>query len=151
MVFPKLSIPKQRKTMLIKTLLNKVERFKSFVYGSICVLLVGGTEALIIDFVPRRKSRPRCPECCKRCTVYDRQPARFFEYFCRSGRLSRIFVILLTVLSVQSMGLRLSLCLGGTARSRWLFRIRFSWLAGREAAVMARDRWYLCNQLEHGV
>ena len=66
--------------MLIKTLLNKVERFKSFVYGSIRVMLIGGTEALVIDIAPRRNSRPICPECGKRRTVYDRQPQRLFEY-----------------------------------------------------------------------
>ncbi len=66
--------------MLIKTLLNKVERFKSFVYGSVCVMLVGSTEALVIDIEPRRNSRPICPECGKRRTVYDRQPQRLFEY-----------------------------------------------------------------------
>lgn len=66
--------------MLIKTLLNKVERFKSFVYGSICVMLIDGVEALVIDIEPRRNSRPICPECGKRCTVYDRQPQRLFEY-----------------------------------------------------------------------
>jgi transposase len=66
--------------MLIKTLLNKVERFKSFVYGSVCIILVGGKEALVIDIEPRRNSQPICPECCKRCTAYDRQPQRLFEY-----------------------------------------------------------------------
>jgi transposase len=66
--------------MLIKTLLNKVERFKSFVYGSICVMLVDGVEALVIDMEPRRNSGPICPECGQRCTVYDRQPPRLFEY-----------------------------------------------------------------------
>lgn len=66
--------------MLIKTLLNKVQRFKSFVYGSAQVILVGGTEALVIDIEPRRNSRPICPECRKAGTVYDRQPQRLFEY-----------------------------------------------------------------------
>ena len=66
--------------MLIKTLLNKVERFKSFVYGSVCVMLVGGTEALVIDIEPRRNSGPICPECGRRRTIYDRQPQRLFEY-----------------------------------------------------------------------
>lgn len=65
--------------MLIKTLLNKVERFKSFVYDSICVKLVDSVEALVIDIEPRRNSRPICPECGKRRTVYDRQPVRLFE------------------------------------------------------------------------
>lgn len=66
--------------MLIKTLLNKVERFKSFVYVSVCVMLIGDTEALVIDIEPRRNSWPICPECRKQCTVYDRQPPRLFEY-----------------------------------------------------------------------
>jgi transposase len=66
--------------MLIKTLLNKVERFKSFVYGPICVMLVDGVEALVIDIEPRRNSRPVCPECGQRGKVYDRQPQRLFEY-----------------------------------------------------------------------
>ena len=66
--------------MLIKTLLNKVERFKSFVYGSIRVTLVDGVEALVIDIEPRRNSRPICPECGKQRSVYDRQPQRLFEY-----------------------------------------------------------------------
>jgi len=66
--------------MLIKTLLNKVERFKSFVYGSTCVTLIAGVEALVIDIEPRRNSRPICPECGKRQRMYDRQPQRLFEY-----------------------------------------------------------------------
>ena len=66
--------------MQIKTLLNKVIRFKSFVYGSVCLMLVNGVDALVIDIEPRRNSRPICPECHKRCTVYDRQPQRLFEY-----------------------------------------------------------------------
>jgi len=66
--------------MLIKTLLNKVERFKSFVYGAARVTLVDGVEALVIDIEPRRNSRPICPECGQRCVGYDRQPVRLFEY-----------------------------------------------------------------------
>ena len=66
--------------MLIKTLLNKVERFKSFVYGTTQIMFVDGVEALVIDIVPRRNSRPICPECSKQRNVYDRQPQRLFEY-----------------------------------------------------------------------
>jgi len=66
--------------MLIKTLLNKLERFKSFVYKAIYVESVGGGDALVIDIMPRSNSRPICPECGKRCSVYDQQPQRLFEY-----------------------------------------------------------------------
>jgi transposase len=81
MVFPETIKPDPKeKAMLIKTLLNKVERFKSFVYGTTQVMLVGGVEALVIDIVPRRNSRPICPECRKRGRIYDRQPQRLYEY-----------------------------------------------------------------------
>ncbi|HIJ97441.1 MAG TPA: ISL3 family transposase [Desulfuromonadales bacterium] len=66
--------------MLIKTLLNKVERFKSFVYGSARLMAVNGEEALVIDIKPRSNSKPVCPECGKRGKTYDTQPARLFEY-----------------------------------------------------------------------
>ena len=66
--------------MLIKTILNKIERFKSFVYGSVSIKQIGGTEALIIDIRARGNSRPICPECGNKCPVYDRQPQRLFEY-----------------------------------------------------------------------
>ena len=66
--------------MLIKTVLNKVERFKSFIYGDCRLATVGGFDALIIDIKPRRNSKPECPECGKRCKTYDTQPARLFEY-----------------------------------------------------------------------
>jgi transposase len=66
--------------MLIKTLLNKVERFKSFIYGNSKLMTVGGNEALVIDIKPRQNSKPECPECGKRGKTYDTQPFRFFEY-----------------------------------------------------------------------
>ena len=66
--------------MLIKTLLNKVERFKSFIYGDSKLMTVGGNEVLVIDIKPRRNSKPECPECGKRGKTYDMQPVRFFEY-----------------------------------------------------------------------
>jgi transposase len=66
--------------MLIKTLLNKIERFKSFVYTTTKIVLIEGVEALIVDIVPRRNSLPICPECNKHRKMYDRQPPRLFEY-----------------------------------------------------------------------
>lgn len=70
----------KRGTMLIKTLLNKVERFKSFIYGSSELATVDGADALIIDLKPRKNSKPVCPECGKRCKTYDTQSFRLFEY-----------------------------------------------------------------------
>ncbi len=67
--------------MLIKTLLNKVERFMSlsFVYGTTRVMLIGGTEALVVDIAPRRNRRPIYP---------DAANAEPFMIVSRSDRLS---------------------------------------------------------------
>jgi len=73
-------IPSLEKAMLIKTLLNKIERFKSFIYGDSKLMMVGGSEALVIDIQPRKNSKPECPECSKRGKTYDVQPVRLFEY-----------------------------------------------------------------------
>jgi len=66
--------------MLIKTLLNKVERFKSFVYDTVHIAIIAGNEVLIIDIRLRSNSNPRCHKCGKRCGTYDRQPKRLFEH-----------------------------------------------------------------------
>jgi len=59
---------------------DSTERFKSFVYGSMSIMLIADMEALVIDIEPRRNSRPLALSAAKRCTVYDRQPQRLFEY-----------------------------------------------------------------------
>ncbi len=46
----------------VSTDIERSGKFKSFVYGSIRVMLVGGVKALIFDIKPRRNSRPAASE-----------------------------------------------------------------------------------------
>lgn len=66
--------------MLIKTILNKVEKFKSFIYGKITLEWIKEREALIVEVKPRQKTKGICPKCGKRKPTYDTQPVRLFEY-----------------------------------------------------------------------
>ena len=66
--------------MLIKTILNKVEKFKSFVYRKITMETIAGTDALVVEVNPRGNSKGICPQCGKRRSTYDRQSVRLFEY-----------------------------------------------------------------------
>ena len=66
--------------MLIKTILNKVEKFKSFVYRKITMETIAGTDALVVEVKPRGNSKGICPQCGKRRSTYDRQSVRLFEY-----------------------------------------------------------------------
>ena len=49
--------------MLIKTLLNKVERFKPFVNVSISFAIIGAMKAFVVDIEPSSNSRPLGPLC----------------------------------------------------------------------------------------
>ena len=66
--------------MLIKTVLNRLERYKSFVFGAVTFQVVNGSEALVVEIKSRTNSKPECPECGKRGNKRDTQPTRLFEY-----------------------------------------------------------------------
>lgn len=66
--------------MLIKTILNKIEKFKSFIYGKITMEQIKGMDALIVEIKPRQNTKGICPKCDKRRSTYDTQSVRLFEY-----------------------------------------------------------------------
>jgi transposase len=66
--------------MLIKTILNTIEKFKSFVYKHACWEIIATEKVLIITLAARKNSQGKCCVCGKRCSTYDRQPVRDYEY-----------------------------------------------------------------------
>ena len=66
--------------MLIKTVLNRLEHFKSFVFGAVTFQMVKDSEALVVEIKARANSKPECPECGKRYKKRDTLPTRLFEY-----------------------------------------------------------------------
>lgn len=65
--------------MQIQTILNRFEKYSSFVYGK-CQLLEDGP-TLEVEIQPRKNGKPVCPKCGKRGTVYDHQPRpRRFDF-----------------------------------------------------------------------
>lgn len=66
--------------MQLKTILNRVQRFPSFVYDQVRWGEQGGRPLLCVLIQPRSGSRPICPGCGQRRSGYDRQPARRYEF-----------------------------------------------------------------------
>ena len=66
--------------MLVKTILNKVEKFKSFVYGECTFENIGNKSSIIVDVAARKNARGLCPECHKPSPSYDKQPLRRYQY-----------------------------------------------------------------------
>jgi transposase len=67
--------------MLVKTILNRVQKFKSFVYGAVRFVEGGGAPALEVEVHARANSGPVCSGCGRSGPGYDRLAARRFEFF----------------------------------------------------------------------
>lgn len=66
--------------MQLKTILNRVEKHKSFVYGAIRFREKGKDLAIEVDVDPRQNNRPICSECHQPGPQYDRLARRRFEF-----------------------------------------------------------------------
>jgi transposase len=64
----------------LKTILNRVQKFKCFVYGDVRWAEVKGRTALLVEIVPRRNSRAVCSGCRRGRPGYDTLEAREFEF-----------------------------------------------------------------------
>ena len=67
--------------MRLSTILNRLEKYKSFVYGNGRLERdCGGNLSLVIPIRPRKRSRAECSGCGRRGSTYDRLKERRFEY-----------------------------------------------------------------------
>jgi len=66
--------------MLVKTILNRVQKFKSFVYAKVAFAGDGENLVLEVTVVPRANSQPVCSKCRRRRPGYDRLKERRFEF-----------------------------------------------------------------------
>jgi len=68
--------------MLLKTILNRVQRHRLFVYGAIRLLegLGGQVISIEVEIRPRANSRPTCSGCDRLGPGYDSLPPRRFEF-----------------------------------------------------------------------
>lgn len=66
--------------MQVKTILNRVQNFKSFVYGSVRLVEDASEPTLEVEIRPRANSGPQCSGCRRRRPGYDRLPERHFEF-----------------------------------------------------------------------
>ena len=66
--------------MLLKTILNKCHKFKSFVLGKTEFFEYDGLDAIGVELFPRKNSKAICSCCHSPATLYDSLDFRFFEH-----------------------------------------------------------------------
>ena len=66
--------------MQIKTILNRIQKQRGFVYGPMRLREQGGTLRLEVEIYPHLRNGPRCASCGRRGSQYDTRPPRWFEF-----------------------------------------------------------------------
>ena len=66
--------------MLLKTILNHIEKHASFIYGQIRLVRGGASELIEVQVRCRKRSRPVCSVCSRRGPRYDTLSRREFQY-----------------------------------------------------------------------
>ena len=132
--------------MQLKTILNRIEPFKSFVYGK--AKWVEGTEppTLEVELHARKNGRPICSGCDRRGPTYDRLPERRFEYVPLWG-IAVMFVYARRRVDCRRCGVTAERVPWATGKSRLTTRYRWflaRWarrLSWQEVATIFHTTW----------
>ena len=62
--------------MLVKTVLNRLVRFKSFVFGNVFLKELEGEEAVVVEIFPCKGIRPICPDYGRKGPGYDTERSK---------------------------------------------------------------------------
>jgi transposase len=91
--------------MHVKTILNRSQTHRGFVYGD--VQFIGRSRGLVleVDIYPHARNRPRCSGCGRQGPQYDRLPPRQFEFVPLWG-IAVFFLYMMRRVDCASCGVR---------------------------------------------
>ena len=143
--------------MRIQTILNRVEKFKSFVYGKVGFEDHDDGLALVVQMKPRKNSRAFCSGCGRPGPVYDRLDERRFEFVPLWGIL--VFLARRTRrVNCKRRGVTVEMAPWGdgknqlTSTYRWYLATWAKRLSWSEVGSIFRTSWdSVCRAVEHAV
>ena len=143
--------------MRIQTILNRVEKFKSFTYGKARLVEHDGGPALVVQMVARKNSRPYCSGCLKQGRPYDRLQERRFEFVPLWGVLVFLAYRMRRV-DCKRCGVTVELVPWGDGKNqltttyRWFLASWAKRLSWGEVGSIFRTSWdSVCRAVEHAV
>jgi transposase len=143
--------------MRIQTILNQVEKFKSFVYGEARLENRNDGLAVVVQMVARKNSRVFCSGCGRPGPVYDRLEERRFEFVPLWGILVFLAYRMRRV-NCKRCGVTVEMvpwCDGKnqlTTTYRWFLATWAKRLSWSEVGSIFRTSWNsVCRAVEHAV
>ena len=116
--------------MQLKTILNRVEPFKSFVYGKARIVDEAGRLTLEVEMHARKNGRAICSGCGRPAPGYDRLPVRRFEFVPLWG-IAVYFVYALRRVNCPTCGVTAECVPWAVGKSR--LTTRYRWFLARWA------------------
>ncbi len=143
--------------MRIQMILNRVEKFKLFVYSNARLEEQEDGPALVVKVLPRKNSRPHCSGCGRPGAVYDHLPERRFELVPIWG-----IVVCLTYemrrVDCKRCGVTVEMVPWGEGKNRltttyrWFLSTWAKRLSWSDVASIFRTSWdSVCRAVEHAV
>jgi transposase len=143
--------------MQLKTILNRVERFKSFVYGKPRWVEDSPRPAMEIPIEPRKNGHPICSGCERTAPGYDRLAKRRFEYVPLWG-IAVYFVYAMRRVQCPRCGVKVEKVPWGDGKNhltttyRWFLARWAKLLSWQEVARAFRTSWQnVFRSVEHAV
>jgi transposase len=143
--------------MRIQTILNRVEKFKSFVYRHTSWVEHDSGAALVVRIEPRKNYRPICSRCGESGPAYDRLEERRFEFVPVWG-IAVFLAYQMRRVNCPRCGVTVETvpwCDGNnhlTTTYRWYLATWARRLSWTEAAWIFRTSWdSVCRAVEHAV
>ena len=143
--------------MRIQTILNRVEKFKSIVYGEASFEVYDDGPALVVQMKPRRNSRVLCSGCGRPGRAYDRLDERRFEFVPLWGILVFLAYRMRRV-DCKRCGVTVEMVPWGDGKNQLTTTYRWylaSWakrLSWSEVGSIFRTSWdSVCRAVEHAV
>jgi len=91
--------------MQTQTILNRLQKHRGFVYGTVRLDTRAGRAALTVDIPPHARNRPHCSGCGRRGPQYDRLAPRSFEFVPLWG-LAVFFLYIMRRVDCPTCGVR---------------------------------------------
>jgi transposase len=143
--------------MRIQTILNRVEKFKSFVYDNAHMEEQGGGPALVVQVLPRKNSLPYCSGCYRRGPTYDHLKERRFEFVPLWGILVFLAYRMRRV-NCPRCGVTVEIVPWSDGKNqltttyRWFLATWAKRLSWSEVGTIFRTSWdSVCRAVEHAV
>lgn len=133
--------------MQVKSLLNKFEKHKGFVYKSVKLGIHEGQECIKVQIRPRRGSKAKCSGCGQKGSCYDTLPERLFSFVPLWG-LVVFFLYSMRRVNCPDCGVTVEQVPWGSGKRRvtnsyaWFLAGWAKRLSWKETAVAFRTSWY---------